>query len=206
MLAPLDKQQSDGGWHSSVRPGRASANQPGANQWPALDNQPGGCDRRAGTRSRGLRQGRVEPSVRVAVQRRSRRAARRGGSRAVGARGVHARSRRRLHRRTGARSPCAPGSPRGGARCALRVLDRPQPALSRRTRAGEWMVLARAGAIVKCCGSWPDRNQAATLSSVVGSSSVTRMPSLNFTSASTSATSSWPLKRRQRSCAASSSL
>src|SRR5215217_8263767 len=63
-----------------------------------------------------------------------------------------------------------------------------------------------ARAIVKCCGSWPDRNQAATLSSVVGSSSVTRMPSLNFTSASTSATSSWPLKRRQRSCAASSSL
>ena len=38
------------------------------------------------------------------------------------------------------------------------------------------------------------------------SSSVTLMPSLNFTSSRTSATSSWPLKRRQRSCAAMSSL
>src|SRR4051794_11211169 len=65
----------------------------------------------------------------------------------------------------------------------------------------------KARAIVKCCGSRPDRNQAATLSSVVVvSSSVTRMPSLNCAPASTSATSSWPLKRRQRSCAASSSL
>jgi hypothetical protein len=50
-------------------------------------------------------------------------------------------------------------------------------------------------------------DQAATLSScVVVSSSVTLMPSLNFTPASTSATSSWPLNRRQRSCADSSSL
>jgi hypothetical protein len=37
-------------------------------------------------------------------------------------------------------------------------------------------------------------------------SSVIRMPSLNSMPASTSATSLWPLKRRQRSCAASSSL
>ena len=53
-------------------------------------------------------------------------------------------------------------------------------------------------------------DQAATLSSVVWlswfSSSVTLMPSLNFTPSSTSATSSWPLNRRQRSCADSSSL
>ena len=53
-------------------------------------------------------------------------------------------------------------------------------------------------------------DQAATLSSVISSSwlssSVTLMPSLNFTPASTSATSSWPLNRRQRSCADSSSL
>ena len=50
-------------------------------------------------------------------------------------------------------------------------------------------------------------DQAATFSSwVVVSLSVTRMPSLNFTPSSTSATSSWPLQRRQRSCAASSSL
>jgi hypothetical protein len=50
-------------------------------------------------------------------------------------------------------------------------------------------------------------DQAATFSScVVVSSSVTLMPSLNFTPASTSATSSWPLNRRQRSCADSSSL
>src|SRR3954451_16254493 len=63
------------------------------------------------------------------------------------------------------------------------------------------------GAIVKCCGSRPDRNQAATFSSVVVVwSSVTRTPSLNFAPASTSATSLCPLKRRQRSCAASSSL
>jgi hypothetical protein len=52
--------------------------------------------------------------------------------------------------------------------------------------------------------------QAATLSSVVWlswfSSFVTLMPSLNFTPSSTSATSSWPLKRRQRSWALSSSL
>src|SRR3954469_13707464 len=63
------------------------------------------------------------------------------------------------------------------------------------------------GAIVKCCGSRPDKNQAATFSSVVVVwSSVMRMPSSNCASASTSATSSWPLKRRQRSWAASSSL
>jgi transposase InsO family protein len=53
-------------------------------------------------------------------------------------------------------------------------------------------------------------DQAATLSSVIPSSwlssSVTLMPSLNFTPSSTSPTSSWPLKRRQRSWAASSSL
>jgi cyclopropane fatty-acyl-phospholipid synthase-like methyltransferase len=50
-------------------------------------------------------------------------------------------------------------------------------------------------------------DQAATFSSwVVASFSVTLMPSLNFTPASTSATSSWPLNRRQRSCALSSSL
>src|SRR4051794_2892832 len=62
-------------------------------------------------------------------------------------------------------------------------------------------------AIVKCCGSRPDKDQAATFSSVVVvSSSVTFTPSLNVAPASTSATSSWPLKRRQRSCAASSSL
>ena len=51
------------------------------------------------------------------------------------------------------------------------------------------------------------KHQAATLSSVVVvSSSVTLMPSLNFTPASTSVTSSWPLNRRQRSWAASRSL
>ena len=51
------------------------------------------------------------------------------------------------------------------------------------------------------------KHQAATFSSVVVvSSSVTLMPSLNFTPASTSPTSSWPLNRRQRSWAASSSL
>jgi hypothetical protein len=53
-------------------------------------------------------------------------------------------------------------------------------------------------------------DQAATLSSVISlswlSSSVTLMPSLNFAPSSTSATSSWPLSRRQRSCADSSSL
>src|SRR5450759_1421061 len=53
-------------------------------------------------------------------------------------------------------------------------------------------------------------DQAATLSSVVSlswfSSSVTLMPSLNFTPSSTSATRSWPLNRRQRSWALSSSL
>ena len=50
-------------------------------------------------------------------------------------------------------------------------------------------------------------DQAATFSSwVVVSSSVTLMPSLNFTPASTSPTSSWPLNRRQRSWAASSNL
>ena len=51
------------------------------------------------------------------------------------------------------------------------------------------------------------KHQAATFSSVVVvSSSVTLIPSLNFTPASTSPTSSWPLNRRQRSWAASSSL
>ena len=49
-------------------------------------------------------------------------------------------------------------------------------------------------------------DQAATLSSVVVSSSVTLIPSLNFTPASTSPMSSWPLNRRQRSWAASKSL
>ena len=50
-------------------------------------------------------------------------------------------------------------------------------------------------------------HQAATLSScVVVSSSVTLIPSLNFTPSSTSPTSSWPLNRRQRCWAASSSL
>jgi hypothetical protein len=53
-------------------------------------------------------------------------------------------------------------------------------------------------------------DQAATLSCVIPSSSlswsVTLMPSLNVTPSSTSVTSSWPLNRRQRSCADSSSL
>ena len=54
---------------------------------------------------------------------------------------------------------------------------------------------------------WAMKNdQAATLSSVVVSSSVILMPSLNVTPSSTSATSSWPLTRRQRSWAASKSL
>jgi RNA polymerase sigma-70 factor (ECF subfamily) len=52
--------------------------------------------------------------------------------------------------------------------------------------------------------------QAATFSSVIPSSwlssSVTRMPSLNFTPSSTSATRWWPLNRRQRSWAVASSL
>src|SRR3954453_8564059 len=64
-----------------------------------------------------------------------------------------------------------------------------------------------ARAIVKCCGSGPDRNQAATFSSgVVGCSSGTRIPSLKIAPARTSVTSSWPLKRRQRSSAVLSSL
>src|SRR5207344_2912533 len=51
------------------------------------------------------------------------------------------------------------------------------------------------------------KHQAATSSFVVVvSSSVTFTPSLNFTPASTSPTSSWPLTRRQRSWAASKSL
>ena len=51
------------------------------------------------------------------------------------------------------------------------------------------------------------KHQAATSSSVVVvSSSVTFTPSLNFTPASTSPTSSWPLTLRQRSWAASKSL
>ena len=51
------------------------------------------------------------------------------------------------------------------------------------------------------------KHQAATFSSVVVvSSSVTLIPSLNLTPASTSPTSSWPLNRRQRSWAASKSL
>src|SRR5664279_3771014 len=51
------------------------------------------------------------------------------------------------------------------------------------------------------------KDQAATSSSVVVvSSSVTLMPSLNFPPSRTSPTSSWPLNRRQRSWAASSSL
>ena len=63
------------------------------------------------------------------------------------------------------------------------------------------------GEIVKCCGLAMRNDQAATLSScVVVSSSVTLMPSLNLTPSSTSATSSWPLNRRQRSWADSSSL
>ena len=53
-------------------------------------------------------------------------------------------------------------------------------------------------------------DQAATLSSVIPSSwlssSVTLMPSLNFAPSRTSATSWWPLNRRQRSWADSSSL
>jgi len=53
-------------------------------------------------------------------------------------------------------------------------------------------------------------SQAATFSSVIPSSwlssSVTRMPSLNFTPSSTSATRWWPLNRRQRSWAVASSL
>ena len=50
-------------------------------------------------------------------------------------------------------------------------------------------------------------DQAATFSSVVVVSlSATFTPSLNFTPSSTSLTSSWPLNRRQRSWAASSSL
>src|SRR5579875_4127139 len=49
--------------------------------------------------------------------------------------------------------------------------------------------------------------QAATFSScVVASSSVTFTPSLNFTPSSTSLISSWPLNRRQRSWAVTSSL
>jgi hypothetical protein len=49
-------------------------------------------------------------------------------------------------------------------------------------------------------------DQAATLSFVVASSSVTLIPSLNVAPSSTSPTSSWPLHRRQRSWAASKSL
>ena len=53
-------------------------------------------------------------------------------------------------------------------------------------------------------------SQAATFSSVIPSSwlssSVTRMPSLNFTPSSTSATRWWPLNRRQRSWAVVRSL
>ena len=63
------------------------------------------------------------------------------------------------------------------------------------------------GDIVKSCGLTCENSQAATFSScVVVSSSVTFTPSLNFTPLSTSAISSWPLNRRQRSWAVESSL
>jgi len=52
----------------------------------------------------------------------------------------------------------------------------------------------------------PKKYQAATLSSVVVSSSVTLVPSLNVAPSSSSLTSSAPLIIRQRSWAASSSL
>ena len=57
--------------------------------------------------------------------------------------------------------------------------------------------------------SWRENAQTATFSSMLllsWSSSVTRSPSLKTAPLRTSAISSWPLKRRQRCCAASSSL
>jgi hypothetical protein len=74
----------------------------------------------------------------------------------------------------------------------------------------EWFDLVRAEQLSNVVDLAMKDDQAATLSSVVWSSwfssSVTLMPSLNFMPSSTSATSSWPLNRRQRSCADSSSL
>ena len=56
--------------------------------------------------------------------------------------------------------------------------------------------------------TWRENAQTATFSSIVSLVSLlmTLMPSLNVAPSKTSATSSWPLKRRQRSWAASSSL
>ena len=70
-----------------------------------------------------------------------------------------------------------------------------------------WLVEVAPEQLSKVVDEAVKDHQAATLSSVISlSSSVTFSPSLNFAPASTSATSSWPLKRRQRSWAASSSL
>ena len=73
-------------------------------------------------------------------QRGSGRAARRGGPRAAGAGRLHARPRRRLRRRTGARAPAHLEAGEVARRCRLRVLDRPQPAVPGRARRA-----ARAG-------------------------------------------------------------
>jgi hypothetical protein len=78
----------------------------------------------------------------------------------------------------------------------------------------QWWAVAKVAAVAGLAEQlsnvvdWAMKNdQAATFSSVVAvSSSVTLIPSLNVAPASTSATSSWPLNRRQRSWAASSSL
>ena len=76
-----------------------------------------------------------------------------------------------------------------------------------RVRFNYWAALTDAEQLSNVVDEQVKNHQAATFSSVVVvSSSVTLMPSLNFTPASTSVTSSWPLKRRQRSWAASSSL
>jgi transposase len=75
--------------------------------------------------------------------------------------------------------------------------------------ASAWTVAHRGEQLSNVVDLAMKNDQAATLSSVISSwslSSVTLMPSLNFTPASTSATSSWPLNRRQRSCALSNSL
>ena len=98
---------------------------------------------------------------------------------------------------------------------ARRHAQPPQAPLSRRREGQRWAKASGASAANRsyCQMLWMrgrENAQAATFSSVVAwslvSSLVTRMPSVNLASSRTSATSSWPLKRRQRCWAASSSL
>jgi hypothetical protein len=102
-------------------PGRARADQPGANRWSALDNHAGGCDRRSGARSRGLRQGCVERSV----------APRTCSAETMTTSAHWSAPTVRTSKRNGWRP--LPGGRSGSA----------IPALPGRARAREWMVLTR---------------------------------------------------------------